>query len=202
MAQPKTGAFVPCSQCGKQHYRPGCFMNKKRFFCSMECSANGRGGSLDPLKALFMKINKTDTCWLWTGARQTNGYGKVGFRVDGKSVFQAAHRRSWTLHNGPIPKGLLVLHKCDVPLCVRPDHLFLGTDADNCADKMAKGRWGHGGWKLTPEQVLEIQRDYRRTGKRKGNGTELAAKYGVSSGTILRHAKKVPARPATSLGGK
>jgi len=76
-------------------------------------------------------------CWVWTGAHVPWGYGQIGLtgRKNGR-----AHVVSWEMHNGPIPDGLWVLHKCDNPPCVRPDHLFLGTVQDNTADMIAKGR--------------------------------------------------------------
>jgi len=85
----------------------------------------------------WAKVEKTDDCWLWTGATFGDGYGNCS-RL-------RAHRVSWELANGPVPGGLCVLHHCDRPLCVRPRHLFLGTRKDNSDDKIAKGRhyWGH-----------------------------------------------------------
>ena len=82
-----------------------------------------------------------DGCWIWTGSRRgvevKNGhYG--GFWKDGKSVL--AHRMSYELFVGPIPEGMFVLHKCDVPLCVKPEHLWLGTQAQNMQDAIRKGR--------------------------------------------------------------
>jgi hypothetical protein len=71
-------------------------------------------------------------CWLWIGARHSMGYGKF----DG----EMAHRYAWQLVNGPIPDGLVVRHRCDVPLCVRPEHLELGTRADNSRDMVERGR--------------------------------------------------------------
>ena len=82
-------------------------------------------------------VNKTEgRCWLWEGMLSWGGYGLL--KVSGRK--RRAHRISWELHNGPIPPGLLVLHKCDVRHCVRPDHLFLGTDLDNVVDMHIKGR--------------------------------------------------------------
>lgn len=76
-------------------------------------------------------------CWTWTDVPDRRGYGKL--RVGDHKEF--AHRLSWRLHNGPIPTNKpCVLHKCDTPLCVNPEHLFLGTQADNAADRSAKGR--------------------------------------------------------------
>lgn len=77
-------------------------------------------------------------CHLWTGS--TNKcYGVVGKGGRSGGMFQA-HRLSWEFSNGPIPDGLHVLHKCDTPACVNPDHLFLGTNGDNIRDAIAKGR--------------------------------------------------------------
>jgi hypothetical protein len=81
------------------------------------------------------------SCWLWAGGRQAQGYGAFG---NGERVVYA-HRFSWQLHNGPIPKGLNVLHRCDVPPCVNPKHLFIGTHADNMRDKIKKSRQWLGG---------------------------------------------------------
>lgn len=93
----------------------------------------------------WAKVVKTDSCWPWTASKANKGYGAFGFRRDGRSVTVKAHRFSWELHNGPIPDGLCVLHRRDVPACVNPDHLFLGTKRDNNADMVAKGRHVPGG---------------------------------------------------------
>ncbi len=99
-------------------------------------------------KSLRMKLEektvKTNTCWLWTGVIDKYGYGRI--MEFGKRI--GAHRAAWMVCNGVIPSGMQVLHKCDVRHCVNPDHLFIGTHADNHKDKCKKGRvaWGEKHW--------------------------------------------------------
>jgi hypothetical protein len=92
----------------------------------------------------FTKVSREDTiaCWDWTGAINSAGYGSmlVGSRSDGSRTTMLSHRISWEIHHGPILDGLHVLHHCDRRQCVNPDHLFLGTNKDNMADRDAKGR--------------------------------------------------------------
>lgn len=77
-------------------------------------------------------------CWIWTASKFTHGIGYGQCSYNGKNI--VAHRVSWSISNGEIPKNSLVLHKCDNPICVRPDHLFLGTHKDNMQDMYCKGR--------------------------------------------------------------
>src|SRR5262245_22106304 len=147
-------------------------------------------------------VNKgdADACWCWIGAR-SNGYGNLHVRQwydanDRKHVeWKKAHRRAWELSYGAIPEGLSVLHRCDNPPCVRPDHLFLGTRADNAHDRTREGRTAdhHGvhnpNVKLTPEDVLMIRKRYAEDGDTQ---QELADRFGVKqayvSNIILRKA--------------
>jgi len=84
----------------------------------------------------WSKVSKSDECWLWTGAKNRKGYGVVG-TVSGMSL---AHRVSFELAGNVIPSPRHVLHRCDTPGCVNPNHLFLGTNLDNVRDRDAKGR--------------------------------------------------------------
>lgn len=105
----------------------------------------------------------TTRCWVFTGCCSANhGYGRIAIA---RSVARRAHRVSWELANGPIPDGLFVLHRCDNPPCVRPDHLFLGTQRDNILDMHRKGRGATGdrnGARLHPERVPRGERHSSR----------------------------------------
>lgn len=91
-----------------------------------------------PLSERFWeKVSRSEGCWLWTASITNKGYGRLFALGTGARL---AHRVSWELTHGPIPQGKCVLHRCDTPLCVRPDHLFLGSMADNARDMVQKGR--------------------------------------------------------------
>jgi len=99
---------------------------------------------MNVLDRFWKKVNKLGNkephmetrCWVWTASQRGHGYGGIGYK--GRTV--RAHRLSWILHNGDIPKGLCVLHACDNRLCVRPEHLWLGSHKDNAEDRDEKGR--------------------------------------------------------------
>lgn len=133
------------------------------------------------------KVDKSggpDACWVWTRSLNSQGYGQI--RKDGKVIL--AHRLSWELYKGPIPKGLCVLHHCDNTLCVNPDHLFTGTLFDNTQDMIAKGRrsdtkeQNNGNAKLTPNKVLEIRRRF----KAGEMVVVLAKEFGVNPSAIYK----------------
>lgn len=161
--------------CEKPHY---C-----RDFCQMHYSRWYRHGDphavtwpQGPAEDRFWsKVEKTDTCWEWTAATM-HGYGVFGV---GDNRYQRAHRFSWEMHFGPIENGLWVLHKCDNPLCVRPDHLFLGTHQDNMNDAQRKGRNAHGeragGARLTEGDIRRI----RQLAENGMSHTAIAHEFGV-----------------------
>ncbi len=111
-----------------------------------------------PMHQRFWRyVSKSNGCWDWSGCLAPNGYGRL--QVDGKC--KDAHRVSWELHNGQVPHGLHVLHRCDNRKCVRPDHLFLGTHRENMEDMKRKGR-AEGPKKLSAQEVAAIREMCRR----------------------------------------
>jgi len=147
---------------------------------------------LDPkvLARFWSKVNKSGECWKWVGAifSADKPYGQFTIQGD---VSVRAHRVSWSISNGRIPDGMHICHRCDNPPCVRPDHLFLGTDLDNVRDMIAKGRMrkaggeGHPKARLNDVAVRAIRHMYRR-----GVTTErIAAAYGMSE-TAIRYAAR------------
>lgn len=120
--------------------------------------------AVDQATRFWSKVRKTPHCWLWTAGVDKDGYGKFqitgrGARFPGDRPVQKhvrAHRLSWELtHGTPAPSGLVTIHRCDVPACVRPNHVRFGTQGDNRADCYAKGRNATGdrsGRRLHPER--------------------------------------------------
>jgi hypothetical protein len=167
---------------------PACV--QRRFARAIQGSA-----PTQPVDRFWQRVDRSGECWEWRGQRQRQGYGQVGWA--GKRY--SAHRFAWLLVNGPIPDGLLVCHRCDTPSCVRPDHLFLGTTAENARDRENKGRGKHDlaklrisapklrgernpSAKLTSEQVGQIRQRYvpRRVSMKR-----LADEYCVSPATVF-----------------
>lgn len=138
----------------------------------------------DKLQSKIVKINN---CWIWLGSKDISGYGYVGI---GKGKVGRAHRISYQEFVGPIPAGFLVLHRCDNPSCINPEHLFVGTQKDNMQDMWKKGRGPirnhkrdkNPAAKLNNEKVIEIL-------KLLENGTQqknIAKQFNVSEQIISR----------------
>ena len=128
----------------------------------------------------WVKVDKSGDCWLWTGTQTAGGYGRLSFH----HLDFRAHRLSWEIHYGRSPDGV-VRHGCDTPLCVRPDHLRIGSHADNVADRHARERDARGErvtatCKLTEVRVREIRALHDiGTPKR-----ELAERFGVTRRSV------------------
>lgn len=139
--------------------------------------------SLDEVEAekFWRRVQKGDGCWLWTGPTDRRGYGD--HRIGGRHV--RAHRVAYEIANREAPGALLVCHACDNPTCVNPDHLFLGSHADNNADCIRKGRArpakgeAHGKHRLT----VELVREFRSSPL---SNRALARLHGVSNTTVMR----------------
>lgn len=134
-----------------------------------------------PIELRFFKhTRKTPSCWVWTASTNQWGYGRLGYGRRNNPKKIAAHRLSWSIHNGTIPEGKLVLHKCDNRKCVNPKHLYLGTSQDNSNDMVRKKRHmfgeSHNRAKLTIEQVKEI-RELCHSGIRQ---VDIGNAYGIS----------------------
>lgn len=166
-------------------------------FCTRPCYWRGKL-PLRPLAERFWsKVDKSDDCWLWTGGHHNGGYGVIGL-PDGNVGL--THRVSWEMHFGKVPPGLHVCHKCDVRGCVRPSHLFLGTNADNVADKVAKGRQPRGetsGPRMHPDRIprgaalpqaklteLRVQQMRQQYAGGKLRMIDLAESFGISLAAV------------------
>ena len=155
------------------------------------------------VRRFWAKVQKTPDCWLWTASKRHKGYGAFcWYNKDGKYVQGGAHRFAYQLLVGPIPTGMFVLHKCDTPACVNPEHLFIGTSQDNVDDMMRKGRHVAGGtytygeykrgmqhWnsKLTPEAVRDIRDSYHGRGI---SMQKIADTYGVAISCVSKVVNK------------
>lgn len=135
------------------------------------------------------RVDKSDEggCWLWTGTKDRHGYGRLTVADDHATT--KAHRVAWELTHGAVPAGLSVLHKCDTPACVRPSHLFVGTQTDNMKDAAQKGRLrlpkqrfgaDHPNSKLTSDQAREVYQPVR-AGHSKN---QLSKQFGVDRNVI------------------
>jgi len=162
-----------------------------RRYCSRQCAvATGIGPRPRPVEDRFwQKVHRIGSleCWRWRGAHVPDGYGSFLLRSNGagSARFVKVHRLAWVLAHGVIPEGMHVCHRCDVRDCVNPRHLFLGTNSDNVADRVAKGRSAHlrgarnPRAKLTPEAVAEIRATPGVTRK-------FALRFGVARVQIQR----------------
>lgn len=169
-------------ECGSLDFI--CYVSKVRHGHTSSCGCikseikTGRPHLVADRLRSKTKIDRITGCWEWTASKTSSGYGKIF--VTGK--LRGAHRVSYELHHGPIQDGMRVLHRCDNPACINPEHLFLGSDADNVADMISKGRQQKGSRhyksKLSENDVLAIRSTKNKTNQ------NLAEQFGVTAATI------------------
>jgi hypothetical protein len=141
-----------------------------------------------------IEVDNNSGCWNWTACKDDHGYGRINTRSSGKYVYWKAHRYAWTMVNGEIPKGMIILHKCDNPPCVNPDHLRIGTYKDNSQDMVQKGRGKivhyrgekHSRARFTNEQVREMRRLYEHEGL---SQSEIGRRYNAAPAVARRIVK-------------
>lgn len=194
----KTQVLVVCEQCGASfRAKPANLRRGKGRYCRAICRTLARRVSLAERFRRRIDTNgpipahrpELGPCWIWQGSRFPSGYGALTTPIK----TYRTHRYAWEIEHGPIPAGMLVCHHCDNRPCVRPDHLFLGTTADNAADRESKGRGnpGHGiaqpSAKVTDDDVREIRR-LASTGMMQ---KEIGRRFGIAQPTVSGIVRRV-----------
>lgn len=182
MQADSTTPSLVCKHCGRFFTRR---QPKDAKYCSRDCyhaaSYGPRKGLADQL---WSKVEKTDTCWIFRRSLNHAGYGQIHSSIRKRPLL--AHRVAYELTHGPIPDGLFVCHKCDNPPCCNPDHLFLGTPADNREDQRQKDRIPYGvqhqNAVLSDDDVITIL----ELGARRVPQQEIAHQFGVTQSLVSR----------------
>lgn len=170
-----------CARCKRELWKTPYEAKKKIHYCSKEC--RNETPEIRLMKSFVRRDGSDPTqCWIWTKKVNHSGYGML--KANKKTVM--AHRLSWEMHRGPIPEGMLALHKCiGTPSCINPDHLYLGDQKQNIDDCIRQGRKvvlrgeDHASSVLTEDAVREI-----RPLKGIVSSEELAIRFGCSKSAI------------------
>lgn len=139
-----------CETCGERLKRRKRDSNRQwqeRAYCSAACSNDGKKD--EPTHLRFWRntqIAEGNRCWIWGGVKDQNGYGRIAYRTQALK----AHRVAFEMRYGPISDGMVICHSCDNPSCVNPNHLFVGSQAENMQDASRKGR-------LNPVSLKNLQ---------------------------------------------
>lgn len=178
--------YKTCPVCKTVFSRDGAY--GRGICCSRRCAMPGAVAkrpapkSTPAIERFWKHVVKSDGCWLWDGRKNGNTYATIRVGSNGEK----AHRFSYEIAYGPIPPGLVVMHKCDTPACVRPDHLELGTQGDNNRDREKKNRGNHafgernGSAKLTQEISDKIRERFNSGATQ----LDICAEFGISIRTL------------------
>jgi hypothetical protein len=159
-----------------------CHKHYKRWQVHGHTALTSGKGCDDPKERLALQSKRTESgCLEWTGTISKSGYGQTKWNYK----FYTVHRLAWTLANGPIPKGMCVCHRCDNRKCFDVTHLFLGTHADNAADRCAKNRDWNAIGENTNTAKLSLE-NAAFIASAKEPVEELAARYGLALSTVYR----------------
>lgn len=176
-----------CETCGNDFLVKPCEVKRQcGRFCSRDCYHRSMRIPVDRQFLDRLGPETEGDCILWVGNQSVNGYGLLTSQDKGRKRLVMAHRFAFEMAHGKIPPGMQVLHRCDTPRCVNPFCLFLGTPADNAADKVAKGRQVKGEdshlAKVTADMVRDIRTRYAAGGVTQ---KQLAVEHGLSLGHVM-----------------
>lgn len=172
-----------CQHCGRPFDKDPRYSRiyfQRQRFCSSACSGAFRSAhkeAKDRRAEFYRWVDQSGDCWLWTGARDRDGYGAFGFQ--GK--MRRAHRVALELEGVEIPPGHYACHTCDNPSCVRPAHLYPGTPTDNMRDAVNRNRVLNGERNPHAKLTADLVRYIRKSSEGCG---DLAARFGVTHGAV------------------
>lgn len=178
-----------CKGCGVDFCPSRAPRGGREDFCAEACYLAHRNRWFDETfkRSLVQRTDRSSGCWVWRGLPNKGGYVRTSLR----GVCMYVHRASWVFHNGPIPDGMLVCHKCDNPPCCNPEHLFLGTHKDNANDAAFKGRLMSGDKSWTRHNPEKLRRGEAHHNAKLNKDLVLEIRSLYSSG---EHGKRALAR--------
>lgn len=183
-----------CKECDKLFWaKANLLAAGKGRLCSVQCKAayaRSIKNEASSEERFWKKVNKTETCWLWLASLFKEGYGQ--FKVHGKNML--AHRFSWEITNGPIPKDILVLHRCpgkSDKRCVNPFHLYLGNDKNNVQDALNDGTFYIGSMKILAKLTESDIPEIRESLKLGESQSSISRRYGVTPAAISSIARNL-----------